>query len=855
MTGRSMLASVLMFGLLTPLPALADAPMPYKDPKAPLEDRVNDLLKRLTLDEKVSLMSGGGFFSSAAIPRLGVPALRFTDGPNGVRSNEGEVATVFPTGSAAAATWNPDLLAKEGKAIGEEAWALGDNVLLGPNVNIQRSPLGGRNFESFSEDPLLAGRMAVGFVEGVQSAGIGTSVKHFAANNQEFNRMEGSSDVDERTLREIYFPAFERAVKEAKPWTVMASYNKINGTFASENKWLLHDVLEQGWGYDGMVISDWGAVHSTVPAAAAGLDLEMPGPGVFYPGHLLEAVKKGAIAEPAIDEDVRRVLRLVFRSGLLDGKPLPKGEVDTPAHRAAARAVADEAITLLKNDRNLLPLAAGSLKSVAIIGPDADKAVSQGGGSAHVIPAFEQTPLEALKAALGDGVKVSYAQGVDNDPAPPAIDARLLSPTAAREKKGLAFEYFSSPDLTGQPVKTGIDTYFLKMGFGGDFVASGGDHFSARWKGFFWPPVDGSYEFSTMAFADTTLTLDGKVLISKETAMVPSGVLDFFHLGQRVAKVELKAGRSYPIALEFRANGNPARLLRLGVRRPAGTIDDAVAAAKAADVAIVVVGSTEETESEGHDRSDMSLPGNQDALVEHVLAANKNTIVVLNNGSPMAMPWIAKAPAVVEMWLPGEQGAAALADVLLGKTNPSGKLPVSFPKRLEDNPAYLFYPGGRDEDYGEGVFVGYRYYTKKKIEPLFPFGHGLSYTKFDYADLRAPEKVKAGGTVDVSFTLKNSGGRDGKEVVQLYVGAEAPSVARPVRELKAFQKIALAPGESKEIKLSLTPRDFSYYDVHSHDWVEESGAYDLFVGASSEDVRLRRIIQVEGGAPGVGSTN
>ncbi|HLG88555.1 MAG TPA: glycoside hydrolase family 3 C-terminal domain-containing protein [Alphaproteobacteria bacterium] len=855
MADRLMLTGLVLLGLLSPFSARGDAPPPYKDPKAPLETRVNDLLGRLTLEEKVSLMSGGGFFSSQPIPRLGVPALRFTDGPNGVRSNEGEAATVFPTGSAAAATWNPDLIAKEGKAIGEEALALGDNVLLGPTVNIQRSPLGGRNFESFSEDPLLAGRLAVGFVEGVQSTGIGTSVKHFAANNQEFNRMEGSSDVDERTLREIYFPAFERAVKEAKPWTVMASYNKINGTFASENKWLLHDVLEQGWGYDGMVISDWGAVHSTVPAAAAGLDLEMPGPGAFYPGHLLEAVKKGEIGEAAIDDDVRRVLRLIFRTGVLDGKPLPKGEVDTPSHRAAARAVAEEAITLLKNDHNLLPLDAGTLKSVAIIGPDADKAVAQGGGSAHVIPAFEQTPLEALKAALGDNVKVSYAQGVDNDPAPPAIDARLLSPTAARDKKGLAFEYFANADLSGNPVQTGIDTYFLKMGFGGDFAASGGDRFSARWKGFFWPPVDGDYEFSTMAFADTTLTLDGKMLISKDTEMVPSGVLDFFHLGQRVAKVELKAGRSYPIELEFRANGNPARLLRLGVRRPTGTIDAAVAAAKAADVAIVVVGSTEETESEGHDRADMSLPGEQDALVEHVLAANKNTIVVLNNGSPMAMPWIAKAPAVVEMWLPGEQGSAALADVLLGKTNPSGKLPVSFPRRLEDNPAYLFYPGGRDEDYGEGVFVGYRYYIKKKIEPLFPFGHGLSYTRFDYADLRAPEKVKAGGTVDVSFTLKNSGGRDGKEVVQLYVGAEEPPVARPVRELKAFQKVALKPGETKEIKLSLSPRDFSYYDVHSHGWVEEPGAYDLFVGASSEDIRLRKVIQVEATSPGAGSTN
>lgn len=822
--------------------AAAETP-PYKDAKLPIEDRINDLLSRLTLDEKVSLLSGGGFFSTRPIARLGIPPLLFSDGSNGVRSNDGDPATVFPVGVAMAATWNPALIADVGKAIGEEARAFGDHVLLGPNVNIQRSPLGGRNFESYSEDPVLAGRIGVGFVEGVQSTGIGTSVKHFAANNQEYERMRGSSNVDERALREVYFPAFERIVKEAKPWTVMAAYNKINGTYASENKWLLKDVLEQDWGFDGMVISDWGAVHSIVPAAAAGTDLEMPGPGIYFP-HLAEAVRNWQIAQSDIDDNARRVLRLIARAGLLDDKPLPKGEINTPRHRQVAQAVAEEAVTLLKNDGHLLPLDTTALKSIAIIGPNADKPVLQGGGSAHVVPSRETTPLEAVKALVGSDVRVIYAPGVDNEPAPPPADARLLSPTESRDAKGLAVQYFATRDLSGQPVTTGIDGYFLKVGFGGAFVANAQDQFSARWQGYFWPPKNGIYEFSLMSFGVTTLMLDDKVLISKDTPSKPAGILDFFHLGQQTAEIALKGGRSYPIRLDYLPGSVPAHLLRFGIRLPPGTIDDAIAAAKEADAAIVFVGSTSETESEGQDRSGMGLLGEQDALIDSVLAANKRTIIVLNGGAPIAMPWIDKAPSVVDSWFPGQEGAPAIANILFGKINPSGKLPVSFPRRLEENPAYLFYPGGREARYGEGIFVGYRYYEKKKLEPLFPFGHGLSYTKFGYGDLHAPDQVKSGQGVEISLTVKNEGDRAGKETVQLYVGAENPSAARPIKELKAFQKVSLEPGETKTIKLSLTPRDLSFYDALQHAWVLEPGAYQVLVGGSSADIRLSKIIHI-----------
>jgi len=831
--------------MLAGLPAVADT-LPYKNPKLPIEDRVGDLLGRLTLQEKVGLLSGGTDFTTRPIERLGVPALHFSDGPNGVRSNDGEPATVFPVGVAMAATWNPALIAEVGKAIGQEARALGDHVLLGPNVNIQRSPLGGRSFESYSEDPVLAGRIGVGFVTGVQSQGIGTSVKHFAANNQEYERMRGSSNVDERTLREIYFPAFERIVKEAKPWTVMAAYNKVNGTYASENRWLLKDVLKQGWGFDGMVVSDWGAVHSIVPAAEAGLDIEMPGPGTYMP-QLVAAAENWQIPQTDIDDNARRVLRLIVRSGLLDDKPLPKGEINSPQHRQTAQSAAEEAITLLRNEGNLLPLDPKAVKSIAIIGPNGDKAVLQGGGSAHVVPSRETTPLEAMKALLGDGIRLAYSQGVENEPVAPVADARLLSPTETRDAKGLTAQYFSNRDLSGTPVKSVVESYFFKLGFGGALVADAHEQFSARWQGFFWPPRDGVYEFSTMSFAKVTLLLDGKVVISDATPTKPSGILDFFHLGQRTAEVTLKAGRPYPIRLDYAPSTIPAHLLRFGIRSPNGTIEDAAAAAKAADAAIVFVGSTSATESEGLDRSDMNMYGRQDELVEAVLAANKRTIVVLNSGAPVTMPWIARAPAVVEAWFPGQEGAVAIANVLFGKVNPSGKLPVTFPKRLEDNPAYLYYPGGQDEDYGEGIFVGYRYYEKRKQEPLFPFGHGLSYTKFDYGGLRAPDQVPSGQAIDVGLTVKNVGDRAGKETVQLYVAPQNPSVSRPVKELKAFEKVPLGPGESKAVTLSVTPRDLSYYDVHKQAWVLEPGTYDLMVGSSSADIRLKASVRVVAG--------
>ena len=821
----------------TPAKSAESAPL-YKDAKAPVEQRVEDLLVRLTAREKVSLMAGGSLFATQPIERLGIPALRLSDGPNGVRSNEGQATTVFPTGSALAATWNPEVVQSVGQAIGREALALNVQVMLGPNVNIQRSPLGGRNFESYSEDPYLAGKIGIGFVKGVQSQGVGTSVKHFVANEQETDRMRGSSNLDERTLREIYLLPFEMIVKEARPWTVMASYNRLNGTYMSENGPLIRDLLKGEWRFDGLLMSDWGAVHTTVDAANSGLDLEMPGPPRYFGSSLVQATRNWQVKQRVVDEAVRRVLRLVIWSGVLDGKHVA-GELRSARNRAAALAAASEAITLLKNERELLPLDRARIRSLAVIGPNADVPLYQGGGSAGVNPAGIATPLLSLRKVAGQAVKISYAQGADNDALPPPVDARLLSPTLARSEQGLSFSYYDNATFAGQPKGTATETYFDKI-----VLPLGGNQVSARWEGYLWPPQDGAYEFSLSQLGDGTLYIDDQKIIAADLGAVHTPEMDF-GAPIRTASTDLKAGRSYHIRVDYVSLPIPFHSMHFGLRLPSGTIEEAVRAAKSADVAVVFVGSSRSSETEGRDRRDMQLAGHQNELVEAVLAANPNTVVVLNNGAPLQLPWAGRAPALVEAWLPGEEGSEALAQILFGNLNPCGKLPFTMPKQLQDNPAYLYYTPGRDANYGEGVFVGYRYYDKKEVEPLFAFGHGLSYTSFDYGNLRVPAAVAVGQPIEVSVDVKNTGKRTGQETVQVYVGDEATSqVVRPIRELKAFQKVSLAPGESRTLKFTLLPRDLSYYDIHSKDWISTAGTHRIYVGSSSRDIRQQRELQL-----------
>ncbi|MFI4933113.1 MAG: glycoside hydrolase family 3 C-terminal domain-containing protein [Caulobacterales bacterium] len=839
----------------------ATAELAFLDVAKPLEERVEDLVGRLTLEEKVRLMAGAASFTLEGVERLGAPKIRVTDGPTGVRSNEGEPATVFPVGVAMASTWNPELTREVAAAIGREALALGNRVVLAPTINIVRTPVWGRNFETMSEDPFLAGTLGGAYVEGLQSEGVGASLKHYAANNQEANRMTVSVEADERTLREIYLAAFEMVVKSANPWTVMASYNKVDGIYATENRKLMVDILKDEWGYDGVVVSDWGAVHATAAAANGGTDLEMPGPPRWFGDKLVAAVRAGEVPERQIDDAARRMCRLILRTGALDGKPAPKGELRTARHRQIAERAAAEAVVLLKNDDDLLPLAAGKLKTVAVVGPNAAARRIQGGGSSQVRTDRQVSILTALRDRLAGRAEVLHADGGDSEPVPPAARPAMFSPQEGRGEAGVTCEYFTARGFDEAPVQTRVERQLAKLVSHNLGVGQVPPYGALRWSGWFWPERDGRHEISVRGPGEKRVWLDGAPLIDAAT---PS-VLDQLdvgggHVPRQTAVVELAAGRGYPIRVEY-LRALPSReeqvsggddsprlsweYVSVGVRQPMGSIEEAAALAAGCDAAVVVIGSASISEGEGYDRESLDLPGDQNALVEAVLAANPRTVVVLTNGAPYVLPWIEHAPAVLEAWLGGEAGPDAVARILLGEAEPSGRLPVTFPKRLEDSPAHAHYPGGETAVYGEGLFVGYRHFDRSNEPPLFAFGYGLTYTRFRYETLEAPETVKTGAPVKVSFTLKNIGQRPGKETAQLYVRPRGPSLDRPVKELKGFAKVALEPGQSKRVTIALDARAFSYYDPVQRRWVAEAGAYDLLIGCSAADIELQATVRLE----------
>ena len=822
----------------------------FRDPTLPLERRVEDLLGRLTLKEKVSLMAGSAAFTMHGVERLGVPPVRVTDGPTGVRSNEGEVATVFPVGVAMAATWNPDLTREVAAAIAREALALNNCVVLAPTINIVRTPLWGRNFETYSEDPFLAGTLGAAYIQGLQGEGVGASLKHYAVNNQEVRRMTVSAQVDERTLREIYLAGFEIAVKSANPWTVMASYNRVNGTYATEHDYLLNEILKREWGYDGVVVSDWGAVHSTAPAATGGTDLEMPGPAQWFGDKLLAAVHAGETPDWRIDDAARRMLRLILRTGVLDGEAPPAGELRTPRHREIAARAAEEAVVLLKNDGDLLPLSPAAIRTVAVVGPNAAARRIQGGGSSEVRAGRQISILQAIGDLLGDPGKVVHAEGGDNEPVPPAARVEMFSPDAGRGAVGLLCEYFATADRSDAPYRSRVERRIGKLVSAAAMSGMNAELGALRWSGWFWPERSGRHEFSIRAPGEVRIELDGETLVS----MATSGAIDTLDVAgvpviRRIAGIELEAGRGYPVIIDYIRPADRTSLaweqVFVGVRPPRGSIEQAAELAAGADAAIVIIGAASISEGEGYDRENLDLPGDQNALVEAVIAANPRTIVVLMNGAPYAMPWVDHVPAILEGWLGGEEGPDAVARILFGQAEPSGSLPVTFPRAIEDTPAFPYYPGDETALYGEGLFVGYRHFDRAAQAPLFPFGHGRTYTRFAYSDVRAPEEVKAGDVVDVSFTLANIGQRSGKETAQLYVRPRGPSVERPVKELKGFAKVALAPGESREVCLKLDARAFSFYDPTRRAWIAEPGAYDLLIGASAADIELQTTVRLE----------
>lgn len=806
----------------------------YKNAALPIEQRVADLLPRLTLQEKCSLAAGQAGDCTKEVPRLGIPALKVTDGPHGI--GWGVKATCFPTAVSMGATWEPDLVRRIGVALADEVRAKGRHILLGPCINIQRIAGGGRNFETFGEDPYLNGRMAVAYVKGLQSRKIGTSVKHYACNNQEWWRTTISVDVDERALREIYLPAFEAAVKEADPWTVMGAYNKVRGKWCCENPYLLTEVLKREWGFKGLIMSDWGATHSTADAANAGLDLEMPGPGEHLTtDKLLAAVSRGEVAEEVVDDKVRRLLRIVFRAGLMDPPdPNLKGALNTDAHRALAREAAEKGCVLLKNT-GVLPLDAAKIKSIAVIGPDADVARAGGGGSSTVNPPDPVSPLAGFRKRLGDTVEIRYAPGCLIPGNLPAITPdHLLPPDGVKGEHGLRGEYFNNQDLSGPPVLTRLDPEInFDWGDGSPAPEIPVDHFSARWTGRLAPSASGLYELGMVSDDGCRIYLNGELIV------------DAWHdqSGQANTKsIQLEAGKAYDLRVEYYENTGSA-MARLGWALHDKFEREAEEAARQSDAAIVVAGLSWQDEGEGFDRQKIELPGRLDEMIERVVAANPNTVVVLVNGTPIAMDrWLDKVAAVLEAWYPGEEGGHAIARVVFGDVNPSGKMPTTFPKRLEDTPAFGNYPGAGPDGvvhYAEGLLVGYRHYDTKGVEPLFPFGHGLSYTTFQYGDLKISPAAGKDPSFSVSLSIENSGEREGAEVVQVYVRDVQSSVVRPFQELKAFRKVNLKPGERQSVRFDLDRRALAFYDPARKDWAAEPGEFEIRVGSSSRDIRLK----------------
>ncbi|MHB8466767.1 MAG: beta-glucosidase [Acidimicrobiales bacterium] len=781
------------------------------------------VVSAMSLEERASLTAGHDVWHLPAIERLGIGALKMSDGPSGVRGERigTRRSLSFPCGMAVGATWDVELAARYGSALGDEARSKGVHLLLGPTVCIPRTPLAGRTFESFAEDPYLSARITVAYIRAVQARGVGCCVKHFACNDQEHERMSISAEVDERTLREIHLPSFEAAVGEANTWAVMSAYNRLNGTYCGEHPDLLGRILKDEWGFDGVVVSDWFGTHSTAAAAIAGLDIEMPGPPRHLGPKLAAAVEASEVDAGVLDEHVRRIVALIKRCGLLDEPAVTdEAEQDDPPRRALARELAISGTVLLRNE-SLLPLRP-EVRRVALIGPNAVRLETGGGGSSSVTPLRYSSLLDELRSRL-PGVEVAYEEGCRLDRGVAPMDPRLI-------EDGLHVEYFATTTFEGEPVST--DT--LRRG---DYIALGDpvpgvsvQEFSLRATAAFRPDVDGVWEIGVANAGAARLLLDGRVIVDNTK---PKPGRFFYGAGSDTvaSKLELTAGRTYELVVEFQATGTPLAGFQLGAARP--VVDDAlgraVTAAGDADVAIVVVGSNSQWESEGRDRPDLRLVGEQDALVRAVLAANANTAIVVNAGAPVEMPWADDAASVLMLWYPGEEGAAALADVLTGIAEPSGRLPISFPKRLEDSATHGWYPGADGKVvYGEGLLVGYRHFDTNDVEPAFCFGHGLSYTTFVYD----PPTVE-GHTVTLGVT--NTGTRRGSEVVQLYVcRAEGPA-----KELKAFAKVTLDAGESTSVRLELNRRSFATWDTAAHDWVVVPGAYQLAIGASSRDIRHR----------------
>jgi beta-glucosidase len=847
--GLGSLAAVTVIAVAGPRAARRAAPAvgaaadscPWVGSTAPLADRVAQVVSRLTVDEKIRLVHGAAGSAYVgyvpAIPRLCIPALKLEDGPGGVADGMTGV-TQLPAPVAVAASWDTALARAYGAVVGAEEWGKGANVNLGPTVNIVRDPRWGRAFETYGEDPYLTGRIGAGYIAGVQGEGVMAQVKHWVAYNQEFFRNTPADDVivDRRTLHEIYMPQFQTAV-EAGVSSVMCAYSTINGAWACANAYTQDSVLKGSWRFPGFITSDWGATHGAEPFAAGGLDLQMPDSS-FFGAPLDSAVRAGRVPMSRLDDMVGRILTQEFRFHLFEREPTgsPSSVVTDSAHAALARAVAEQGTVLLKNSGDLLPLSAAKVRSIAVIGADAGRdAMTGGGGSAAVVPPYVVTPYEGVVRRAGRGIVVRYAQGIQppNGTLPP-VPPGVLAP-ASGAGRGLSAEFYNTMDLSGPVVAARVDSQVAANWHDRPPAAGvNADKWSARWTGTLMPPASGTYTFSLTSDDGSRLFVNGAKVIENWRDQAPI---------TETGTVTLTAGQPVRIEVDFYQNAG-GDSISLGWRLPSPTslLEEAVAAAESSDVAIVFASAFE---TEGADLADVALPGEQNRLIEAVAAANHHTIVVLNTGSAVTMPWIDSVRAVLEAWYPGQEDGNAIASVLFGDVNPSGKLPVTFPRRLADVPAATpaRWPGVNGTvEYAEGLLVGYRWYQARNVAPLFPFGFGLSYTTFRVAGLRV---TRSGGrSVTVSAEIANTGRRAGADVVQVYVGAPA-STGEPPWQLKAFRKVRLEPGERQRVTVVLDSSAFAQWDGAAGRWVTARGTYRIGVGDVSADLPLRASVALQ----------
>jgi len=806
-----------------------------------VEENVENLLKKLTLEEKISLVHASGKFHINAIERVGIPEMWLSDGPHGVRHQinrddwnsagwTDDHSTYLPHLTSVAASWDPAIAALHGQVLGAEARERKKDFILGPGVNLARLPLYGRNFEYMGEDPILAAKLVVPQIKAIQANDVAATVKHYALNTQELNRTGVNAKPDERTLREVYLPAFEASVKEANVWGMMGSYNQYYGTNANQSEHLVMDILKGEWGYKGVLLTDWNVDINTHDAAMYGLDLEMGTDVASYDDYflakpLLAQIKAGNIPVSVLDDKVRRILRVQYSIGMYDEMRLP-GERNTKEHQLAARKIAAEGVVLLKNEKvgenKVLPLVQQKIKNILVLGPNADKKHGTGGGSSEVKSLYEITPLAGLKAQLGDEVNITVMRARSS----------VLSPIAS--------DYVASRHWTGTPAwnisyykdqarKTVISESWI---VDSTFKSNKSVTEYITMKGDIKPLKSGIHTLNVFVEGSFTLKVDGE------------SVINSFSTDDQVISYEINLNAEQHYAFEIRYDGKSE--FTLGWDAPGNLFveeTEYIAAAKAADAVIYFGGLSHGDDRESIDRPDMRLPNSQDEIISKLLSTNKKTIVFLVAGSAVEMPWAEQANAIVWGWYGGMEAGHAFADVLFGEVNPSGKMPITLPEKLEHTaPIALNDYNAKESLYSEGVFIGYRWFEQQKIKPTFSFGHGLSYTQFDVSNIQLSSKSITGiDKITVTAQVKNIGEVAGAEVVQLYLHDKKASVERPIKELKGFDKVFLQPGETQQISIELSIRDLSFWDVNTNNWLAEPGEFEVLLGTSLDSIRLKSI--------------